>query len=86
MATLIYAAQFTKALRKIALLVGIFNYEDSRSWKSISSLNDLKYLNTALLQQGFTQENIYILKEEAAIHAVILNAMDDLAGKTQRVI
>jgi hypothetical protein len=69
--------------KKIALLAGIGNYEDSRSWKSLSSPNDLKYLNEALLQQGFITENIYTLQEEAATHMAILNALVDLADKSK---
>ena len=70
--------------QKIALLVGIGRYEDTRSWKNLSSPNDLKYLNDALLQQGFIAENIQTLKEEAATYKAILEALVDLADKSNK--
>ena len=84
MAALLCYALNTYSQKKIALLVGISSYEDARSWKSLSSLNDIKYLKAALLQQGFSSENIYTVQEEAATHKGILKALDDLSEKTQK--
>ena len=68
----------TFSQKKIALLVGISKYEDATSWKVLSSLNDLKYLQTVLMQQGFKQEDIFMLKENEATLKGILTALDDL--------
>jgi metacaspase-1 len=69
--------------KKMALLVGISQYEDSKSWKVLSSLNDLKYLQTVLMQQGFRNEDIFVVKEKEATLIGILAALDNLAEKSQ---
>jgi hypothetical protein len=73
----------TFSQKKIALLVGISKYEDYKSWKALSSLNDLKYLQTILMQQGFKKEDLFIVKENDATLKGILTALDNLAEKSQ---
>ena len=69
------------AQKKVALLVGISAYQDTRSWKTLSSINDLKYIHTALQQQGFSNDNIYTVSGESATRVNILKALDDLKDK-----
>ncbi len=73
----------TFSQKKIALLVGISNYEDNRSWKTLSSQNDLKYLQTILMQQGFKSGDITVVKEKAASLQGILAELDRLSDKSQ---
>ena len=53
-------------ITKHALLFGIGNYPPENGWPRISSLKDLDYLQSTLVNQGFLRENIKIVKDDAA--------------------
>ena len=68
---------------KYALIIAVGNYPAKTGWSSISSVNDVPLINNALLNQNFKEENITILKDEAATRAGILKAIDELQAKIQ---
>ncbi len=59
------------AQTKHALLIGVGDYPEKSGWQSLNAANDIQLLKQALLLQGFTQENILILKDESATKAMI---------------
>ncbi len=65
---------------KRALVVAIGDYRDGRTWKHISSVEDLVYIRAGLGKFGFTTDHIDTLKNEQATKAAILNALDKLAS------
>jgi hypothetical protein len=79
--TLAAAVPAADGPKKIALIIAIGNYDSTTGWKPISSLNDINYMKPALLAQGFMEENIEILKNEAATKEGILAAINRLIQK-----
>ena len=69
--------------QKLALIVAIGTYDSVTGWKSISSLNDINYMKPALLGQGFTEDNIEILRNEQATKSGIVDAIDRLISKAK---
>src|SRR5512139_3487919 len=67
--------------RKLALIVAIGTYDKSTGWNSISSINDLPYIKSALLSQGFNEKDIDTLKNEQATKEGIVKAIDQLIAK-----
>ncbi|MEQ1746537.1 MAG: caspase family protein [Saprospiraceae bacterium] len=59
--------------RKLALLIGIGNYPAAGGWLPINATNDLLVISDALRQRGFSDENIFIVKDEQATQAGIRN-------------
>ncbi len=59
--------------RKFALLIGIGDYPVEGGWQRINSSNDIFVISDALRQRGFPDENIFILKDQQATRAGILN-------------
>jgi len=68
---------------KRALVVAIGDYKDSRSWKHISSIEDLVYIRAGLNKFGFTPDHIDTLKNEKATKSAILGALDRLATSSK---
>jgi len=67
---------FQTEAKKIALLVGISNYETANlGWKNLHATNDLDLLAPVLKKAGF---KIHILRNNAATHKAILNKLDKL--------
>lgn len=60
---------------KTALLVAVGNYPTSTAWKKISSLNDIELLQKALSKQGFADNDIHVISDEAATKQGILDAI-----------
>lgn len=52
--------------RKVALLIGISHYPPASGWQSIHAENDLKVIQEALLIQGFSPDQIKILRNQDA--------------------
>ena len=69
------------AQKKIALIIGIGNY---KYWDKISSDNDVPYVRSALLRQGFAENNISILLDEKATMAGLNNAFKQLIKKVSK--
>jgi hypothetical protein len=66
------------AQRKIGLIVAIGEYPELSGWKNLSSINDIKYIKTSLLLNGFTEKDIDTLLNQKATKANILKALDKL--------
>jgi hypothetical protein len=65
----------------MALIVAVGQYPQPGKWKNLSSINDLHYIKSALLKQGFKESAIDTLKNESATKKNILLALDKLAAK-----
>ncbi|MBC7830096.1 MAG: caspase family protein [Chitinophagaceae bacterium] len=70
-----------KPPKKIALVIAIGNYDSTTGWKNISSINDIRYVKSALINQGFEEIDIDTLKNEQATKAGIQHAIDLLIAK-----
>ena len=68
---------------RYALLIGIGDYPQDSGWNKIHGDNDVSIIKTLLLQQGFVEDNIMVLKNSEATKSGILAAMDQLRGKAQ---
>ncbi len=62
---------------KRALVVAIGEYPESGNWTNISSENDIPLVRQTLLNQGFAEENILVIKNEQATKEGIINAFND---------
>lgn len=80
---LLLASICTAAQNRYALLIGIGDYPQDSGWNKIHGDNDVSIIKTLLLEQGFVEDNIMILKNAEATKAGILSAMDQLRGKAQ---
>lgn len=69
---------------KKALLIGVGKYQYYNHWKSLSSANDIVYLEQALLHQKFDKKNITTLVDEKATYDGILNALNALAASAKK--
>ncbi len=69
--------------QKRALIIAIGKYDSSTGWKSISSMNDIKYIRSALESQGFEPGNIDTLVNQQATKAGIIAAIDKLIAATR---
>lgn len=66
---------------KIALLVGINEYEPSTNWPKIHGENDVALIQEALLKRGFKQENIHLLKGKQATKKNIQQKLIEIEKK-----
>jgi metacaspase-1 len=69
--------------RKLGLIIAVGEYPTNGGWKSLSSINDIKYIKAALLQNGFTERDIDTLLNQRATKMGILKSLDDLIQKAQ---
>jgi hypothetical protein len=67
--------------KRIALIVAIGEYPPNGQWRNLSSLNDMRYVKAALVQSGFTANNIDTLVNSNATKNNIVKALDDLYNK-----
>ena len=67
--------------RKYALIVAVGNYMPESDISPIASLNDVKYINAVLKNNGFPVANIETLKDAKATKAAILKSLDAVAKK-----
>ena len=63
---------------KRALIIAIGNYPAASGWATISSKNDVPYMQRLFLNQGFLSENILILQDSMATYSGIEQAMNQL--------
>ncbi|MDR0832744.1 MAG: caspase family protein [Candidatus Symbiothrix sp.] len=61
-----------------ALIVAIAEYPKKSGWQPIHANNDVLVVKSGLLKQGFSIENITVLRDRAATKQGILNAFDQL--------
>lgn len=80
---LLLASISVTAQNRYALLIGIGNYPQDSGWNIIHGDNDVSIIKTLLLEQGFVEDNIIVLKNAEATKSGILSAMDQLRGKAQ---
>lgn len=80
---LLLASICSAAQNRYALLIGIGDYPQDSGWNKIHGDNDVSIIKTLLLQQGFVEDNIMVLKNAEATKSGILSAMDQLRGKAQ---
>jgi hypothetical protein len=71
------------AQRKIGLIVAVGKYPEGGAWRNLSSENDIKYIKSALIQNGFSEKEIDTLINEKATKYGILKALDDLISKAK---
>lgn len=69
---------------KSALLVAIGNYPPETGWPAISSLNDVAIIKKALLKQGFSENEIHVITDEAATKAGIEQAIQKYLVETAK--
>ena len=70
------------AQNKLGLIVAVGKYPQGGRWKNLSSENDVRFINAALLKNGFDLKNVDSLMNEQATKQNILNALDALYNKT----
>lgn len=68
---------------KRALLIGIGNYAPGTGWKPIHGDRDLPMLKQALIQAGFEEKDLLLLKNEQATKVAISNAFQQLLDNCQ---
>lgn len=68
------------AQTKRAFIVAIGDYQDFRSWKHISSVEDIPYIKAGLKQFGFQEKNISTLVNEQATKENILKGLAAFAA------
>ncbi len=69
---------------KLALIVAIGEYPAASKIKPIASVNDVKYIESALQKNDFPEKNITTLINSQATKAGILNALDQLAANAKK--
>ena len=69
--------------RKLALIIAIGDYPENTGWNKISSGNDVGILENALEKQGFTKNNITVLKDKDATKAGIIKQLKILSNKVR---
>lgn len=68
--------------KKIALIIGIGKYKPGNHWPTIHGDNDIDVIKHALVNTGFSENNIQTLKNENATKAGIVSALKTLLEKT----
>jgi hypothetical protein len=69
---------------KLALIVAVGEYPATSRIKSIASVNDVKYIKSALGKNGFEPQNIDTLINSKATKKAILNALIQLSEKAKK--
>jgi len=64
--------------KKIALIIAVGDYPASTGWSPISSANDVPLIKSALLKQGFNEDDITVLLNSEATRAGIIAALEKL--------
>lgn len=64
------------AQTKHALLIGVGDYPANSGWQDLGAANDIDLLKNALQLQGFTNENVLLLKDQAATKAAIIQHLN----------
>ena len=69
---------------KLALIVAVGEYPATSKIKPIASVNDVKYIKTALGRNGFEQKNIDTLINSKATKKAIINSLTQLSEKAKK--
>lgn len=70
--------------QKRSLVIGIAEYPDAGRWPSLSSDNDLKYVEKTLQHLGIKKKNIEVIQNEQATKSNIDNAFNKLLSDSQK--
>jgi metacaspase-1 len=70
--------------KKLALIVAIGEYPTNSGCPPIASLNDVKYIKSALKKNHFAEKDIDTLKNNQATKARIIKALDALINKAAK--
>ena len=62
----IFQSILIQAQDKFAFLVGVSDYPVSSGWNTLNANNDIEWMKTALIDQGFAEKNIFTLKDQEA--------------------
>lgn len=81
--SLLFLAVSAHAQRKIGLIIAIGHYPEQGGWPNLSSLNDVKYIKAALLQNGFSEKDLDTLIDQKATKVGMEKALDDLIQRAQ---
>ncbi|AFL83253.1 hypothetical protein Belba_0596 [Belliella baltica DSM 15883] len=63
---------------KKALIIAVGDYQPRTGWGKISSANDIPLIKDALISQGFDDEKIAVIRDQAATRKGILDALAKL--------
>jgi len=77
---LLFSIQFSFAT-KHALIIAVGDYPKSTGWGAISSVNDVPLIKQALLNQGFSEDNITTLINDQATKQGIVTALEKLKSE-----
>lgn len=80
----LFITQNSLSQNKLALIVAVGEYPASSKIKTIASVNDIKYIKTALNRNGFEEKNIETLINSRATKVAILNALTELSKKAKQ--
>ena len=81
--TLLSLLAFQLHAKKIALIIAVGDYPASTGWSPISSVNDVPLIKSALLTQGFSEDNINIITNAEATRAGIITALEKLGSSIE---
>lgn len=79
----LFLTQFIIAQKK-ALIIAVGEYPSKTGWSSISSVNDVPLIQDALLKQGFSENNVAVIMNEAATKDGILTAIKKLYDDSEK--
>ncbi|MGJ8745566.1 caspase family protein [Polaribacter sp.] len=68
---------------KIAVIIAIGDYPKKGDWTSISSENDVPLIKNTLLNQGFLNDNIYLIQDKKATKKGILKLLSKIKSNLQ---
>ncbi|HKK88636.1 MAG TPA: caspase family protein [Saprospiraceae bacterium] len=68
---------------KKALIIAIGDYPSSSGWMRLSSENDVKHIQSALLMQGFSTDNMAVIKDREASFKGIQRAFQQLFNNAE---
>jgi hypothetical protein len=66
-----------------ALIIAVGNYPTDSGWSNLASGRDAALLQGVLLKQGFSENNIHILRDSEATHSGINDALQTLVSAVQ---
>lgn len=69
---------------KYALVIGIGSYPKENGWSKINGDNDIPYINKMLSSNGFENQNIKVLKNEAATARAISLEFENLINMSAK--
>jgi hypothetical protein len=69
--------------KKVALIIAIGQYPDGGQWRNLSSMNDMRYVKTALIKSGYEASNIDTLVNKDATKKGMVKALDDLYDRVE---